>query len=138
MSMNVEPRSTRYVVCSVCDIGCQLRAETEDGRLTRILPHDNPILARNVCFKGIAAPQIHNHPDRLRVPLKRVGERGQDHWEEISHEQAIAARVTSPRSATSLAAQSVCGGPSIGTVPRPGRSRLRDGIPRRRVAWIVD
>jgi anaerobic selenocysteine-containing dehydrogenase len=90
MSPKTEAGSTKYVICSVCDIGCQLRAETEDGRLSRILPHDNPMLARNVCFKGIAAPQIHNHPDRLRMPLKRVGERGQDHWEEITHEQAIA------------------------------------------------
>ncbi|MGK0485183.1 MAG: anaerobic selenocysteine-containing dehydrogenase [Myxococcota bacterium] len=89
MSQQEETRRAKYVVCSVCDIGCQLRAETEDGRLSRILPHDNPMLARNVCFKGIAAPQIHNHPDRLRVPLKRVGERGQDQWEEITHEQAI-------------------------------------------------
>lgn len=89
MSLQETPESTKYVVCSVCDIGCQLRAEAKDGRLERVLPHDNPMLSRNVCFKGIAAPQIHNHPDRIRVPLKRVGERGQDCWEEISHEQAI-------------------------------------------------
>lgn len=79
-----------YSVCSICDIGCQLRAETEDGRLARILPNDNPFLAANICFKGTAAPQIHNHPDRLRTPLKRVGERGDDRWEEISHDRAIA------------------------------------------------
>ena len=90
MSQQEETSSTKYVVCSICDIGCQLRAETKDGRLSRILPHDNPLLARNVCFKGLAAPHIHNHKDRLRVPLKRVGERGEDRWEEISHEQAIA------------------------------------------------
>ena len=66
---------TKHVVCTICDIGCQLRAETKDGRLARILPHDNPLLARNICYKGVAAPHIHNHADRLRTPLKRVGER---------------------------------------------------------------
>ena len=82
-------RSTKHVVCTICDIGCQLRAEAEDGEVTRILPHENPLLAGNICYKGVAAPQIHNHPDRLRVPLKRVGERGEDQWEEISYEQAM-------------------------------------------------
>jgi anaerobic selenocysteine-containing dehydrogenase len=82
--------SAKHVVCSICDIGCQLRAETDGARLSRILPHDNPVLARNICFKGTAAPRIHNHPDRLRMPLKRTGERGADRWEEITHEQAIA------------------------------------------------
>ena len=80
---------TKHVVCTICDIGCQLRAETKDGRLSRILPHDNPLLARNICYKGVAAPHIHNHADRLRTPLKRVGERGADRWEEISYQQAM-------------------------------------------------
>ena len=81
---------TGYSVCTICDIGCQLRAVSVDGVLQKILPHDNPLLARNICYKGTAAPQIHNHADRLRVPLKRVGERGADQWEEISYEQAVA------------------------------------------------
>jgi anaerobic selenocysteine-containing dehydrogenase len=80
---------TKYVVCSICDIGCQLRAVARDGKLHRIQSHDVPVLARNICFKGTAAPEIHNHVDRLRVPLKRVGKRGEDRWEEISYEQAM-------------------------------------------------
>ena len=78
-----------YSVCTICDIGCQLRAETEDGKLKRMIAHDNPALARNVCYKGTAAAHIHNHVDRLTRPLKRVGERGEDKWEEISYEQAM-------------------------------------------------
>ena len=62
-------------MCTICDIGCQLRAVAEDGRVTQILPHDSPVVARNICDKGTAAPQIHNHADRLRVPLKRIGSR---------------------------------------------------------------
>ena len=82
-------RTDRHVVCTVCDIGCQLRPVVTDGKLTKILPHENPLLAHNICFKGTAAPQIHNHPDRIRVPLKRVGNRGEDRWEEISYNQAM-------------------------------------------------
>ena len=80
---------TGYSICSICDIGCQVRTESEDGRVTRVIAHDNPLLAKNICFKGVAAPSIHNAPDRLRVPLKRVGERGENRWQEISYEQAM-------------------------------------------------
>lgn len=83
------PEKTRYSVCTICDIGCQLRPETRDGKLVAMKAHDNPMLAKNVCYKGIAAPDIHNHAERLTVPLKRVGERGADQWEEISYEQAM-------------------------------------------------
>jgi anaerobic selenocysteine-containing dehydrogenase len=78
-----------YSVCSICDIGCQLRSEAQDGKVQRVIAHDNPLLAKNICYKGVAAPSIHNHPDRLRTPLKRVGARGDDQWEEISYEQAL-------------------------------------------------
>ncbi|MBB85139.1 MAG: dehydrogenase [Deltaproteobacteria bacterium] len=80
---------TGYSICTICDIGCQLRSESRDGVLHRVKAHDSPALARHVCYKGTAAPHIHNHADRLRVPLKRVGARGEDRWEEISYEQAI-------------------------------------------------
>ncbi|MDG2277133.1 MAG: molybdopterin-dependent oxidoreductase [Pseudomonadales bacterium] len=79
----------KYTVCTICDIGCQLRTEVKDGKLERVIAHDHPGLAKNVCYKGIAAPHIHNHAERLTVPLKRVGDRGEDKWEEISYEQAM-------------------------------------------------
>ncbi|MBA58973.1 MAG: dehydrogenase [Gammaproteobacteria bacterium] len=82
-------RKSTYSVCTICDIGCQFRSESDGGRVTRIVAHDNPMLARNICYKGTAAPHIHNHSDRLRVPLKRIGARGEDRWEEISYGQAI-------------------------------------------------
>ena len=86
-----EAPSTRtgYGICTICDIGCQLRVTAENGRVTKVQPHDSPALARNICYKGTAAPKIHDHEDRLRVPLKRVGERGEDRWQEIPYEQAM-------------------------------------------------
>ncbi len=84
-----EATKTNYSVCTICDIGCQLRPETKDGKLVAMKAHDNPALAKNVCYKGTAAPHVHNHEERIKTPLKRVGERGQDRWEEISYEQAM-------------------------------------------------
>lgn len=84
------PVNTKYVVCTTCDIWCQLRAEVdEEGKLSKIKQHDNPLFAKHICYKGAAAPDIHNHKERLKVPLKRVGARGEDKWEEISYEQAM-------------------------------------------------
>lgn len=91
-------KETKYSVCTVCDIGCQLRTEAVDGKVSRVIAHDNPALASNICYKGTAVPLIHNHPDRIRKPLKRVGERGEDRWQEISYQQAmdeIAQKLTS-------------------------------------------
>ena len=82
-------KETKYSVCTVCDIGCQLRTEAVDGKVSRVIAHDNPALAGNICYKGTAVPLIHNHPDRITKPLKRVGERGEDRWEEISYAQAM-------------------------------------------------
>ncbi|MEM9174909.1 MAG: molybdopterin-dependent oxidoreductase [Myxococcota bacterium] len=91
--MSAAPDSTEtrtgYSVCTICDIGCQLRSESRDGKLHRIKAHDSPALARHICYKGTAAPHIHNHAERLRVPLKRVGARGADQWQEISYAQAM-------------------------------------------------
>jgi anaerobic selenocysteine-containing dehydrogenase len=74
-------KETKYSVCTVCDIGCQLRTEAEEGKVSRVIAHDNPALAGNICYKGTAVPLIHNHPDRITKPLKRVGGRGEDRWE---------------------------------------------------------
>ena len=85
----VASKETKYSICTVCDIGCQLRTEAEGGKVSRVIAHDNPALAANICYKGTAVPLIHNHRDRLSKPLKRVGERGEDLWEEISYDQAM-------------------------------------------------
>lgn len=82
-------KKSGYSICTICDIGCQLRTEAVDGKVERVVAHDNPMLAKNICFKGVAAPRIHNHEQRILKPLKRVGERGEDKWEEISYEQAM-------------------------------------------------
>ncbi len=42
-----------------------------------------------MCIKGLKSPEIANHPDRLREPLKRKGERGSGEWERISWDQVL-------------------------------------------------
>jgi len=42
-----------------------------------------------MCVKGLASPEIANHPDRLEYPLRRKGKRGAGEWERITWEEAI-------------------------------------------------
>jgi anaerobic selenocysteine-containing dehydrogenase len=82
--------TTKRVVCQSCDICCNVIAEVQKGRVTRVRSSDNPIFRDNICMKGIIAPKGLSHPNRLMRPLKRVGERGSGKWEEVSWDAAIA------------------------------------------------
>ena len=41
---------TKRAVCTVCDIACQLHVDVEEGRVLRVTPPDNPIVADNFCL----------------------------------------------------------------------------------------
>ncbi|MBI5115178.1 molybdopterin-dependent oxidoreductase [Candidatus Poribacteria bacterium] len=77
-----------------CGGSCLLIAHVEDGVVKRIttdesLP-DNPGVAQlRACLKGRAYRQRLYHPDRLKHPLKRVGERGSGKFEQISWDEAL-------------------------------------------------
>lgn len=47
------------------------------------------MLCNRLGEKGERAIKFHYHPKRINHPLKRVGERGEDKWEQISYDQAI-------------------------------------------------
>jgi anaerobic selenocysteine-containing dehydrogenase len=42
-----------------------------------------------LCSKGLAAGELVNSPLRLTKPLRRVGRRGEEEWEEISWDAAL-------------------------------------------------
>jgi anaerobic selenocysteine-containing dehydrogenase len=73
-------------------------ATVRDGRLERLEPdRDHPVSKGFVCNKGIYGLDVHNDPDRLRVPLRRTASGG---FEEISWDTALAeisARLTAVR-----------------------------------------
>lgn len=62
----------------------------ENGRLVKI--EGNPKMIKScgkICAKGQAGiNQVYN-PDRLLKPLKRIGERGEGKWQEITWEEAM-------------------------------------------------
>jgi anaerobic selenocysteine-containing dehydrogenase len=76
----------RLGVCNLCEAICGLELTLEGGRVTGIRGNpDDPLSRGHVCPKGTALADIHADPDRLRRPVRRVG----DTWEEIGWDEAL-------------------------------------------------
>ncbi|RLF08727.1 MAG: molybdopterin oxidoreductase, partial [Thermoprotei archaeon] len=77
-------------VCRMCHGGCGVKVYVEDGRAVKVEGDpDHPVSRGYVCVKGLASLELAYHPDRLRHPLKRAGERGEGKWERVSWNQAL-------------------------------------------------
>lgn len=77
-----------------CGGRCQIKAQVKDGVvLSFITDNEGPDtpddLQARACSKGRAQRQRLYHPDRLKYPMKRVGERGAGQWEQISWDEAL-------------------------------------------------
>ena len=87
---------TKRALCQTCDMQCAVVTESIDGQVVRVRSSDNPIFKDHICMKAIVSPKGFAHPDRILHPLKRVGERGSNQWEQVTWEEAmtdIAARL---------------------------------------------
>ena len=96
--MSVEEKSLEndemIVRCtSALDCGgrCPLRMHVKDGVITKIEGDDfeDPEKQLRACLRGRAYRHWIYHPDRLKYPMKRVGERGEGKVERISWDEAM-------------------------------------------------
>jgi len=70
--------------------GCALLVGVKDNQIVDIKGDPDGYLNRGyICAKGRASAERLNHPQRLRHPLRRRGERGAGKWDQISWPQAI-------------------------------------------------
>lgn len=77
-------------VCSThCGGICLLNVHVANGVITRIETDDGKEPQLRACLKGRAMRQRVYAPDRLKVPLKRAGKRGEGKFERISWDEAI-------------------------------------------------
>ncbi len=73
-------------ICPYCAVGCPILLSVEGGRVRGIdYDPESPVNEGALCAKGNAAAEILNHPDRVKNPMRRVGDR----WESISWEEAF-------------------------------------------------
>lgn len=76
-------------VCGQCQGGCGIRVRLIDERAVKIEGNPlHPVNQGSLCPKGQAGLQLLYDPDRLKAPLKRKGERGENKWEKISWDEA--------------------------------------------------
>ena len=71
---------------------CALKTIVKDGKIVRMekADYEGPEAEdAHICQKGCLTGRQPYDPTRLKKPLKRVGERGEGKWEEISWEQAL-------------------------------------------------
>lgn len=73
-----------------CENTCRLKLTVRDGKLVKATAGDFPNNEyKRICLKGMSHVFRTYHPDRIKYPMKRVGERGSGEWERISWDDAI-------------------------------------------------
>ena len=70
-----------------CGLLCYM---DKDGRLDHVEGDPlSPVVNGKLCMRCLNMPEATNHPQRLKYPMKRIGERGENKWERISWEEAL-------------------------------------------------
>ncbi|MEH6550045.1 MAG: molybdopterin-dependent oxidoreductase [Pseudomonadales bacterium] len=84
-----------YRTCHLCETMCGIEIEYEGEQILAIRGDKDDVLSKgNICPKATGLQDIHNCPDRLKKPLKRIrknpNEKSHDDtWEEIEWEEAL-------------------------------------------------
>jgi anaerobic selenocysteine-containing dehydrogenase len=76
----------RIGVCNLCEAICGLELTIEGRTVTAVRGNAaDPLSRGHICPKGVAIADVYDDPDRLRRPVKRVGE----DWVEIGWNEAF-------------------------------------------------
>ena len=80
---------TRIGVCNLCEAICGIELTITEGAVTGIRGNDADPLSRGyICPKGVSMADVYADPDRLRRPLRRIGEGADATWEELGWDEA--------------------------------------------------
>jgi anaerobic selenocysteine-containing dehydrogenase len=79
----------RIGVCNLCEAICGLELTIEGREVVGVRGNPaDPLSRGHVCPKGVAIADVYADPDRLRRPVRRVGEGADARWEEIGWDEA--------------------------------------------------
>src|SRR5687768_2728682 len=77
-------------LCRECEAGCGTIVRVVEGRAKKIEGNpEHPVNRGKLCARGHASLQALYNPDRIRTPLKRVGDRGEGRFESLSWSDAM-------------------------------------------------
>lgn len=68
---------------------CSYHVTVRDGHAVKVTPDPDAPYGRRPCLRGVSQMQRLYSKDRIKYPMKRVGERGAGEWERISWDEAI-------------------------------------------------
>jgi anaerobic selenocysteine-containing dehydrogenase len=87
-TMTSTPTTTHHRICPFCEACCGLEIKVSGGEVQSIRGHDADVFSAGyLCPKGVALKDLHEDPDRLRMPLiKRDGVFVQATWDEAFDE----------------------------------------------------
>lgn len=76
--------------CDICFWKCGAIAYLRDGKLWKVEGNPlDPLSRGRLCPRGTGGVGAHYDPDRLRSPLIRTRERGQEVWKEVTWDEAL-------------------------------------------------
>ncbi len=76
--------------CSMCFWKCSAIAYVKDGRLWKIEGNpEDPLSNGRLCPRGTGGVGAHYDPDRLKAPLIRKKERGEEKWVQVTWDEAF-------------------------------------------------
>ena len=115
--------------CPLCISLCGCFYQVEGGVLTNVVANPGHPTGKHLCAKGLAAPALLRHPDRLLYPLRRTNPKGSTDpgWQRISWDEALGITASNLRR---IAKES---GPEAVSfcVTTPSGTAIADGMP-----WI--
>jgi len=72
-----------------CHDGCGVLLYTKNGKLEKVEGDpEHPFNQGRLCIRCLDVKNVVNHPDRLKYPMKRIGKRGENKWQQISWKEA--------------------------------------------------
>jgi anaerobic selenocysteine-containing dehydrogenase len=91
-----EAVTTRYHVCELCETGCGLAVDVQNGQVVQVRANEQDVFSRGfICPKGLALPELERDPDRLRAPVRRAPD---GTFQPVSWEEALETTVTQLKS----------------------------------------
>lgn len=79
--------TTHISQCTLCEAHCGIHVTVTDGKVSRIEGNPDDVFSKGyICPKATAMGGLHHDPDRLRTPMRRVGDR----FEPVSWDAAFA------------------------------------------------
>ncbi|MBC2743860.1 MAG: molybdopterin-dependent oxidoreductase [Desulfosarcina sp.] len=107
--------------CSLCPGGCGISVRKVDNRAVKIEgKKGHPVNDGGICILGLSGLQLLYGPTRIKSPMKRIGERGEGKWQNISWDEATAIlteKLTDIRDKGEAHTVAAIAGSDSGTVP---------------------